>query len=79
MATTKGSEIAAIKSATHPPKYDRLIALAKQVPAASTIVVHPCDETSLRGPVEAAEAGVAQANLRWPICKDFCCGPRASS
>ncbi len=58
MATTKSSEITAIRPGTHPPKYDRLIALAKQVPAASTIVVHPCDETSLRGAVEAAEAGL---------------------
>ena len=30
-------------------KYDYLIARAKQVPAAQTVVVHPCDETSLRG------------------------------
>jgi hypothetical protein len=30
-------------------KYERLIARAKQVPAAITVVVHPCDETSLRG------------------------------
>ena len=36
-------------------KYERLIAAAKEVPAASTIVVHPCDETSLRGCVEAAQ------------------------
>ena len=69
MATTKGSEIAAIKSATHPPKYDRLIALAKQVPAASTIVVHPCDETSLRGPVEAAEAGIIKPIFVGPSAK----------
>src|SRR5215208_2172020 len=39
-------------------KYDRLIARAKQVPAARTIVVHPCDETSLRGALEAAEDGL---------------------
>ena len=39
-------------------KYERLIALAKQVPPARTIVVHPCDETSLRGALEAAEAGL---------------------
>src|SRR6266508_3703161 len=37
-------------------KYERLIARAKQVPPATTVVVHPCDETSLRGAVEAAEA-----------------------
>ena len=30
-------------------KYDRLIAAAKSVPAVTTIVVHPCDESSLRG------------------------------
>jgi phosphate acetyltransferase len=41
-----------------PSKYERLIRKAKEVPAASTIVVHPCNETSLRGPVEAAEAGL---------------------
>jgi phosphate acetyltransferase len=39
-------------------KYERLIAKAKQVPPATTIVAHPCDEASLRGPVEAAEAGI---------------------
>jgi phosphate acetyltransferase len=39
-------------------KYERLIARAKQVSAATTIVVHPCDETSLRGATEAAEAGI---------------------
>jgi len=40
------------------PKYERLIARAQLVPAATTIVVHPCDETSLRGAVEAAELGI---------------------
>jgi phosphate acetyltransferase len=39
-------------------KYDRLIANAQKVPAAKTVVVHPCDESSLRGPVEAAELGI---------------------
>ena len=33
-------------------KYDRLIADAKQVRPVITIVVHPCDETSLRGACE---------------------------
>ena len=37
-------------------KYDTLIARAAEVPSARTMVVHPCDETSLRGAVEAAEA-----------------------
>jgi phosphate acetyltransferase len=39
-------------------KYDRLIARAKEVPPAATIVVHPCDETSLRGATEAAQTGI---------------------
>jgi phosphate acetyltransferase len=44
----------------HPPasKYEKLIALAKEVPPATTVVVHPCDETSLRGPCEAAQLGI---------------------
>jgi phosphate acetyltransferase len=44
-------------SAPH-AKYEKLIARAKEVQPSSTVVVHPCDETSLRGPVEAAEAGI---------------------
>ena len=36
-------------------KYEKLISLAKQVPPATTVVVYPCDETSLRGAIEAAE------------------------
>src|SRR3974377_1028683 len=39
-------------------KYDRLIADATRVPPATTVVVHPCDETSLRGVSEAADAGI---------------------
>ena len=39
-------------------KYEKLIARAKEIQPSSTVVVHPCDETSLRGPVEAAEAGI---------------------
>src|SRR5215831_7117507 len=50
-------------------KYDRLINKAKEVPAATTVVVHPCDETSLRGPVEAAEAGIVKPILVGPAAK----------
>lgn len=39
-------------------KYERLIAAAKGLPALPTAVAHPCDETSLRGALEAAEAGL---------------------
>src|SRR5512138_151137 len=50
-------------------KYERLIAQAKQVPAATTVVVHPCDETSLRGATEAAEAGIIVPILVGPNAK----------
>jgi phosphate acetyltransferase len=50
-------------------KYERLVARAKEVPAATTIVVHPCDETSLRGAIEAAEAGIIVPILVGPVAK----------
>jgi phosphate acetyltransferase len=50
-------------------KYDRLIAKAKKVSAATTIVVYPCDETSLRGPIEAAEAGIIVPIFVGPAAK----------
>jgi phosphate acetyltransferase len=39
-------------------KYDRLIAAARGIPAISTAVAHPCDETSLKGALDAAAAGM---------------------
>jgi phosphate acetyltransferase len=50
-------------------KYDRLIARAQKVAAAKTVVVHPCDESSLRGPVEAAELGIIVPILVGPRAK----------
>ncbi|MET4256361.1 phosphate acetyltransferase [Bradyrhizobium sp. S3.12.5] len=47
-------------------KYDRLIAAARAVPPTPTIVVHPCDETSLRGAVESAQAGIIRPILVGP-------------
>src|SRR4030081_3304513 len=49
-----------VSTVAHTPhaKYERLIARARQVPAATTIVVHPCEESALRGPIEAGEAGI---------------------
>src|SRR5689334_20062049 len=68
------SEIGAITAGGpfgHPPtsKYDKLISLAKQVPPATTVVVHPCDESSLRGPCEAAELGIIKPILVGPAAK----------
>jgi phosphate acetyltransferase len=60
-----------VSTVAHTPhaKYERLIARAKQVPPATTIVVHPCDETSLRGAVEAAELGIIIPVLVGPRSK----------
>jgi len=55
--------------ARNPSKYDRLIAAAKAVPPVPTIVVHPCDETSLRGAVDSAEAGIIRPVLVGPETK----------
>jgi phosphate acetyltransferase len=71
---SKESEIgtlAAISPVADPPhtKYDRLIARAREVHAATTIVAHPCDETSLRGVVDAARAGIIKPILVGPAAK----------
>jgi phosphate acetyltransferase len=50
-------------------KYERLIARAKELPAVATVVAHPCDETSLRGAVEAADAGIIAPILVGPVAK----------
>ena len=50
-------------------KYDRLIVAAKGVLSVSTIVAHPCDESSLRGAVESAEAGIIRAILVGPSAR----------
>ena len=57
--------------ATNSPvsKYDRLVAEAKRSAAARAIVVHPCDETSLRGAIEAAGMGLINPTLVGPATK----------
>jgi phosphate acetyltransferase len=74
MMAAKKNEIGAISTigpfaAPSHAKYERLIARAKEVPAAPTVVVYPCDETSLRGPIEAAEAGIIVPILVGPAAK----------
>lgn len=49
-------------------KYERLIARCKAMSPIPTAVAHPCDESSLRGALEAAEMG---------ILKPILVGPRA--
>src|SRR5262245_15714707 len=73
-ARERESEIGTLKAigpADHPPesKYERLIARAKTVAPAQTIVVHPCDDNSLRGAAEAAELGIIEPILVGPAAK----------
>jgi phosphate acetyltransferase len=75
MAPMKDDEPAEIRIGSpfggQPPtsKYDRLITRAKSVGSARTVVVHPCDEFSLRGAVEAAELGIINPILVGPADK----------
>ncbi len=43
-------------------RYERLIARCKALPPTPTAVAHPCDESSLRGAVDAAKAGPDRAD-----------------
>jgi phosphate acetyltransferase len=47
-------------------KYDRLIARCKSLSPVPTAVAHPCDESSLRGAVEAAQMGILTPILVGP-------------
>lgn len=47
-------------------KYDRLIAAARAAPPPPTVIVHPCDESSLRGAVDSASAGIIRPILVGP-------------
>jgi phosphate acetyltransferase len=50
-------------------KYERLIAAARDGTPAVTIVAHPCDETSLRGAMEAAAEQLIEPVLVGPAAK----------
>ena len=52
-----------------PSKYDRLIAGARDGTPAVTIVAHPCDETSLRGAIDAAAEQLIEPVLVGPEAK----------
>jgi phosphate acetyltransferase len=47
-------------------KYEKLIERCKSLPATPTAVAHPCDESSLRGAVDAAKAGLIAPILVGP-------------
>jgi len=50
-------------------KYDRLIARCQGLAPIPTAVAHPCDESSLSGAIDAAEAGIILPILIGPIAK----------
>jgi phosphate acetyltransferase len=50
-------------------KYERLIARCKSLSPVPCAVAHPCDESSLRGAVEAAQAGILNPILVGPRSK----------
>lgn len=47
-------------------KYDRLLERAKALPPLATAVAHPCDESSLRGAIDAARLGLIAPLLVGP-------------
>ena len=47
-------------------KYNELIARCKALPPVPTAVAHPCDESSLKGAIEAAELGILRPILVGP-------------
>jgi phosphate acetyltransferase len=67
----KTSPAMPVASSPEPPqsKYDRIVARAKKVPPAATLVVYPCDGSSLRGAMEAAEAGIIVPTLVGPAAR----------
>ncbi|HSA70779.1 MAG TPA: phosphate acetyltransferase [Burkholderiales bacterium] len=50
-------------------KYQRLIDAAKALPPVATAIVHPCDESSLSGAVDAAKLGLIRPILVGPKVK----------
>jgi phosphate acetyltransferase len=50
-------------------RYEKLIARCKALPPTPTAVAHPCDESSLRGAVDAAKAGLIEPILVGPAAR----------
>ena len=47
-------------------KYERLLDFCKTLPPTTTAVAHPCDESSLRGAIDAAKLGLISPTLVGP-------------
>lgn len=57
-------------------KYERLIAAARGATPIPTAVVHPCDETSLKGVIDAAAAKMIVPSLVGPVDRIHCAAER---
>ena len=57
---------AAVSPLRQHEKYERLVAATQNLPALATAVAHPCDESSLRGALEAAQEGMITPILVGP-------------
>lgn len=57
------------RTAANGDKYERLIAKAREIPPAPTAVAHPCDESSLRGALDAAAQGLITPILVGPSAR----------
>jgi len=55
-----------MKHATGTGKYERLLERCKSQPAVPTAVAHPCEESALRGALQAAELGLIEPILVGP-------------
>jgi phosphotransacetylase len=55
-----------MKQATGTGKYERLLERCKSQPAVPTAVAHPCEESALRGALQAAQAGLIEPILVGP-------------
>ena len=58
-----------IKVSDKEARYNNLLGLAKGLEAVPVAVAHPCDRESLKGPVQAAEAGLIDPILVGPEAK----------
>lgn len=65
MATQEGKVDEVVTLRRH-EKYDRLVARTREIEAVRTVVAHPCDESSLRGALEAAQARIITPILVGP-------------
>ncbi len=62
-------KVASVAERPQHQKYERLVAAAQNIAAVETAVAHPCDESSLRGAIEAAKAGLITPILVGPESK----------